>query len=208
MTTNKLDVDEEEDIDGEILSDQDEDLDGEDTDTDALITGEDDEELIEGEIGVDEELVEGEIVEEELIEGDDEMMSVAQGAPSTPVQVQLFMSQPPVVGAEARIMMEITTAADAPKVNASLELPPGVKVVSGDTSWEGSLDAGESAKFSATIVFEQPGEYTISGIALAPINQDMVYGDQADVFLTIGMDSSHFGLESGGDAQLDTSTNP
>ena len=176
------------------------------------------EELVEGEelidceeLVKDEELIEGEeLVEgEELIEGEDEMLGTSGNAPSTPLQVKLYMSQPPVVGEEAEILVEVMMVVDdAPEVTAQVELPPGVELVSGETSWTGSLNAGESAEFSATIVFTEPDEYGISAIALAPINPDVVYGGDDAVFLTVGVDSSHFGLESGSDPQVESGTDP
>jgi hypothetical protein len=148
----------------------------------------------------------GEVLTEET--GDELPPATADGAPSTPVHVQLFMSQPPAVGEQAEIVMEVRTVEDAPEVTAEIELPPGVEVVSGETSWTGSLRAGEAIEFSAAIVFTEPGEYGISAVALAPINPDMIYGDNAAVFLTVGEDGSSFGLESGSDPQLDVSENP
>jgi hypothetical protein len=176
----------------------------------------DGEELVEDDEGAlieDEELIEsdtGALVDSEApIEDDDGDLITPGDSPSTPLLVKLTMSRPPAVGDEAGIVVEVMmNLDDAPAVTARVDLPPGVKLVSGATTWEGSLKAGESIRFAATVVFAEPGEYRVSATALAPINPDMIYGDDDAVFLTVGEDASHFGLESGDNAQVESSSGP
>lgn len=129
-------------------------------------------------------------------------------APSTPIIVGLSMSKAPKLHEEVEVTLKVQAYSDAPGTTADIELPPGVRLVSGVPHWEGEVKPGRPVQLTVRVVFTREGEYTIRGRALRPVNPDMTWGDADYVYLTVRQDSGFFGFESGGDSQLTASPVP
>ena len=123
--------------------------------------------------------------------------AMAPAAPSTPLQVTLTMTEPPQLGELAPLTLTVQSAFDAPNTEVMFELPEGVSMVSGELSWSGDLAANEMLVLAATLRFSEPGEYTLRGQALQPVNEDMIWSGDDYIYLTITPDESFFGLASG-----------
>lgn len=117
--------------------------------------------------------------------------------PSTPIQVRLLASKAPRVNEAINISFEIYAAREAAGIEARLELPEGVMVLSGAPTAQLDLAAEQRAEVKASIVFTKPGEYSITGRALKKVDANMVWGDMDSLFFTVGEDAGFVGFESG-----------
>jgi hypothetical protein len=97
---------------------------------------------------------------------------------------------------------------DAPDTSIALELPPGVELVAGETQWQTDLVAGVPFEQPLTINFTEVGEYAIRAVATKVVNEDMIWGDDAYIYLTVREDGGSFGYESGGNTELQGSVTP
>jgi hypothetical protein len=82
-----------------------------------------------------------------------------------------------------------------------LELPESAQLVSGQASLVADLAANVPINFSADVVFNNPGDYAIFCRALRTVSDDEVWGDLAELYLTVGDQFSELGF-----AESDTLT--
>jgi hypothetical protein len=127
-----------------------------------------------------------------------------QGAPSTPIIVELRMCKAPKVNEEVEVVLEIRAFEDAPGTTAHIELPPEARLLGGHLHWEGQVKPGSPVQLTIRIAFTEEGEYAIEGKALRPVTEGMVWGDADYVYLTVKRDTGFFGFESGDESQLTT----
>ena len=128
----------------------------------------------------------------------------SEQAPSTPILVHLTMPYAPKLDEVVEVSLEIVAYQDAPGTEAEIRVPAGARLVSGNPRWEGDVKAGSPVSLNVTIKFTQEGEYSLSGVALRPVNADMVWGDDDWVYLTVRRDAGFFGSESGSNPQVTT----
>ena len=86
-------------------------------------------------------------------------------APSSPMTINLYVSpftEPQGLGSEANLKIEIASIEDASNVTAKINLPEGLSLVSGNLTWNGTLQANVSSSFDARIKATKLGNWTIS----------------------------------------------
>ena len=99
-----------------------------------------------------------------------EVLAGEAGMPLPPLSVDLKLSDLPGVGKPTQLTATVNAVADAPGTTVLINLPNGARQVSGDLAWQGDLKAGQSATFSATILFEREDEFEITASAQSPID--------------------------------------
>ncbi len=126
---------------------------------------------------------------------------------STPITIQFVMERAPKLNEPVAVTVTVKTARDAPTTTAALELHASAQLVSGTASYKGELKRDQPVQFEGVIKFTAEGNYTVNARARCVINQGMVWGDLATIYLHVGRDASYFGFESapsslepGGDA--------
>jgi hypothetical protein len=113
---------------------------------------------------------------------------------STPIQANLSIDHVPLVGEEATLTCDISSILDAPGTTAVIELPSEAQLVSGVTNWQGDLLAGETVQIKAVVVFNSPSEVAIFCRALKVVDESEVWGDLAELYLSISQADSQAGF--------------
>jgi len=106
------------------------------------------------------------------------------------------MAKVPLLNEEVEITFTFSSALDAPGTTATILLPSGVTLVSGDLEWTGDLEAGDLQTLEAVIQFTQEGNRTIEGKALRTLEGGDSWGDAAYIYLYVSEKSSHVGFDT------------
>jgi len=113
--------------------------------------------------------------------------------PSSPIKVELSISELPVLNEPVALTCDVTSCNDASNSTAQIKLSDGASLISGNLEWQGNLEANIPVSFSAQIVFERTGHQTIEAIASHVIDDKNGWGDLDVIYLDIGIESSTFG---------------
>jgi hypothetical protein len=113
---------------------------------------------------------------------------------STPITVQLIISTAPRLNEQADLTFTITSVKDAPNTTATITLPEGTDLISGDLEWIGDLIAYEPHTMQATIMFVTNGNKTLEAKALCDIGNGDVWGDAAYIYLNTMIEAGHNGF--------------
>ncbi|GEM_PF-2597795 len=83
--------------------------------------------------------------------------------PREPVVIQSHLSipNPPSLGKTAELIFTMTALADANLIQASVRMPPELKIISGNLEWSGNLAKGETLELKAVIKATSVGKWTI-----------------------------------------------
>jgi len=109
----------------------------------------------------------------------------ASGDASTPLQITLSLARTPQLGAEVDATLTIRTARAVPQVTATLMLPEGVTVISGETTWQGDLDAEQSVTLQSRLRFTTGGNLELSGHTRHEFENGDVWADLATIYLNL-----------------------
>ena len=113
-------------------------------------------------------------------------------APSSPMKMNLFISQPPVMGETAEIVAVIrwipTNIPPMEDTTAQIILPDGFELLEGDLKWEGELQ--KEVNFSITIRAIKVGNWTIEGLARSPPTGETFSGGRDFIYISVGKHNS------------------
>jgi hypothetical protein len=115
-------------------------------------------------------------------------------APASPLTATLAMPVVPGVNQPALLIINVGTVVDAPNMTATLSLPDGAEVIEGETSWEVSLNTGQTATFTTTIQFGQTGEQEIYVYLQQPIDANNTHLGEGALVVTIGEQAGETGF--------------
>ncbi|MBX7234579.1 MAG: hypothetical protein K1X65_09365 [Caldilineales bacterium] len=119
-----------------------------------------------------------------------------------PVQISLNPTAYPGLGQPTTVVATLLAVADMANVIADLELPAGATLIDGQTQWSGSLRAAEPTTFSATIVFNQVGNWGVRGRVLATESADVSYSNVSYAYFNVDPEIGAAGLDKvGGDSR-------
>jgi hypothetical protein len=91
------------------------------------------------------------------------------------------------------LTLTITATSDASDITAAINLPGGATLLSGESTWQGELQAGQSQTLNVEIVFHAEGDWPLEGKALSPQPNGDVWGDASYIYLHVAEDASHLG---------------
>ena len=126
-----------------------------------------------------------------------EVKGSVESAPSntsTPITVKLIISTAPRVNEQAELTFIISSVLDAPNTKATITLPDGTDLISGDLQWVGDLRANEPQTMKTTIMFTTEGNKTLEAKALCDIGNGDVWGDSAYIYLNTTEESGQVGF--------------
>ncbi|HSH00901.1 MAG TPA: hypothetical protein VLL52_00190 [Anaerolineae bacterium] len=124
----------------------------------------------------------------------DPIFGVSGDGPQTPITSQLVLSHPPRLEETAELTYTVTTAIQTDNTTIQILLPPGAYLLSGETTWQGTLTPEEAVTLQAIISFAQEGNWTIEAKALSPQENGDVWGDSAYIYLYTSDELSHEGF--------------
>jgi hypothetical protein len=131
--------------------------------------------------------------------------------PSSPLSVDLTMERAPRLNETVVVTCTVKSLGyDAPDTTASINLPEGVVLVSGNIDWHGDLNADIPIEFSAVIKFTEEGKWIISAVANHVFSETRWWRDHGYVMLTVNRESGKFGWDDqpGNPAVRDTTYQP
>lgn len=73
----------------------------------------------------------------------------------------ISVSPDPVIGQTATLHVEVMSRRDEPNTTILIDLPPGVKLMKGDLTWEGSLTADQSQSYEVAICVLYEGDWNV-----------------------------------------------
>lgn len=119
------------------------------------------------------------------------------GAPSSPIKIDLSMSQPPSLEETAEITIFLTYLTEIkenlPNVSMKIILPEGLELVEGNPIWEGEIE--NNISYSIIVKSIEVGNWTIEGNARAPPEGETYFGGRGFIYLTITENSAWINKE-------------
>ena len=85
--------------------------------------------------------------------------------PSPPIELTLTLQNDPVVGGHAVLNLHAKVLVQAANVKIQYTIPSGLRIVSGSTTFQGPMDAGETKDLQVTILIPDDKSYDILGTA-------------------------------------------
>jgi hypothetical protein len=116
--------------------------------------------------------------------------------PNTPISATLRIDHLPTLGEPAKVDCIVSSKLDAPGTQVQIELPSDAKLLKGNLGWEGDILTGDSITVTATIAFSSIGNKGIFCRALRSLDDNNVWGDLAELYLSIGQEGSTLGFPS------------
>lgn len=131
-------------------------------------------------LGCTTSLRESEPIEEEL-----------EIVPSTPISVKLDIPafvETLKLGSEMDLVVTVSSldGNSYDGTTAQIDLPDGITLIGGDTSWVGDLE--NPADLNARVKFEEVGNWTVTASAKYIITEDTWLGDSAQVCFSVSED--------------------
>jgi hypothetical protein len=118
---------------------------------------------------------------------------------NVPVHIAVNIDRAPRINETANVRWNVSSDEEMPQVNAFLELPSGVQLVSGIVDWQGSLSAGDSKQLLATIKVVKEGILGIQAVVRTePDENGDSWSDVDYVYLTVTASESKIGLPTEG----------
>lgn len=111
-----------------------------------------------------------------------------------PVEVSLRFSQPPTLGSTPELILEFKPKLDVPTVEATIELPPQIELLSGELAWHGSMKINEIRMISVSVRIAEPGEYTVSA-RLRLTGKGFEYGKSTRLNMVVSKEGTRWGPE-------------
>jgi hypothetical protein len=100
-------------------------------------------------------------------------------SPRFPLRItEVSISPPPAVGEIAVLRIEVMSSEDEPDALIRVLLPVGIRLVKGQTTWNGSLEADTPKVHELAICVLYEGEWKIDIDTRAYQSEDSSYGDE------------------------------
>ena len=113
---------------------------------------------------------------------------------STPITVKLILSKAPRLNELAELTFIISSIKNAHDTKATITIPDGTVLISGDLEWVGNLDANIPKTMKATIKFVTEGNKTLEAKALYELGNGDIWGDVAYIYLYTSIEAGHVGF--------------
>lgn len=84
--------------------------------------------------------------------------------------LQLSLQQTPLSGGQSRLMMIAKANVDIGHVDLSLELPPGLSLLEGESEWEGALKKGDIKQIEWLVQSPNQAPHQITGKAVIELS--------------------------------------
>jgi hypothetical protein len=104
---------------------------------------------------------------------------------SSPLDVQIAVKGEPIVNATVDLSVTISTQEQADNLDFSLSLSPGLELITGSPSWQGSLQKDESIVLSFSIKVLREGDWPLAVYAFNSYTpgSETGFGDGETIYL-------------------------
>jgi len=110
--------------------------------------------------------------------------------PSSPIQVDLSISNAPALNEMAELTCTVTSSYDAPNVTAEIILDYGLELVAGDLVWKGGVIKDTPIQFRVTLKPLKLGNWVIQAKAGYSPYEGAYYTDGGGLYISVGEDSA------------------
>jgi hypothetical protein len=131
-----------------------------------------------------------------------------QGDDQSLISAKLTVSQTPALNQPVTLTCSVESLYTAPGTSVTFELPQGVQVLQGTTTWRGNLKAGKEVTVSLQIAFRQAGNSALFCQVLNKVDEKETWGARAALYFKIGQTSSQQGFDILPASQRDQNTLP
>jgi hypothetical protein len=119
------------------------------------------------------------------------LLLLAACAPHAPIRITDVSVHPdPLIGRTATAQIEITSSRDEQDVTIAVTLPDGVKLMSGELEWKGSLKANQSQTYEFALCVLYPGDWELYIRTYSLITPNNAYGDTETLHLITTTDTA------------------
>lgn len=117
----------------------------------------------------------------------------ASQSTSSPLTVSLKLNKAPKLSEPTAIECTIRSSILLPHTKAKIQLPEAAVFVSGDTSWQGTINPDSTIRLAAILKFVKEGNWVIRAFTRHDIDADSWWGDAKEVHLYVGKNFGKFG---------------
>lgn len=103
--------------------------------------------------------------------------------------VDASISPDPVIGQTATLHVEVMSTKDEPDTTIQIDLPPGIKLMTGELLWEGSLTANQSQSHEIAICVLYEGDWRLNIETYSLIPPNSGYEDSETLHLITTADT-------------------
>ncbi len=125
--------------------------------------------------------------------------------PSTPISVHVKIPRLPALNSVVDVSIVVQSILDVPNTEVKLNLPDGISLVSGKSTWNVNLKENVPTTLSAKIKVIKNGNWEIEAAAKKIIDKDSSWGDIDVAYLNVNnaMTTSQFDTPKSGSLVLD-----
>jgi hypothetical protein len=109
-----------------------------------------------------------------------------------PIEITKITVEPkPLIGEVATVRFEFMSTENEPNTTLQIYLQDGVKLVSGNLLWQGSLNSNQVQAHEVSICTQFEGTWEVSAIVWSELATGGSYSDMDGVFLEVLSDVAH-----------------
>ncbi|MBK6645082.1 MAG: hypothetical protein IPG44_04905 [Anaerolineales bacterium] len=124
-------------------------------------------------------------------------LTACERPPEAPLQITDISVHPdPVIGQTATLRVEVTSPDDEKDVTLIVTLPDGVKLMSGELEWNGSLIAGQPQIYEFALCVLYEGDWRLHISTYSTLTPTSSYGDSETLHLIATIDTAQVVLGS------------
>jgi hypothetical protein len=109
-----------------------------------------------------------------------------------PIEITKITVEPkPLIGEVATVRFEFMSTENEPNTTLQIYLQDGVKLVSGNLLWQGSLNSNQVQAHEVSICTQFEGTWEVSAIVWSELATGGSYSDMDGVFLEVSENTAH-----------------
>lgn len=110
---------------------------------------------------------------------------------SSPLSLEAEIYPAPLVGSEVILHIEmLAKGQDLPNTTLTVELPDGIELVDGETTWQGDLVSDNITSFNLIIKVREVGEWVIAAHAFSDLGNGNGFGNGRELYVTSTLNSA------------------
>lgn len=110
---------------------------------------------------------------------------------SSPLSLDAEIYPAPLVGSEVTLHIEmLAKGQDLPNTTLTVELPEGIELIDGETTWQGDLVSDNIISFDLIIKVREAGEWVIATYAFSDLGNGNGFGNGRELYVTSTLNSA------------------
>lgn len=113
---------------------------------------------------------------------------------NSPIILELTIDKAPKLFEKVLVKSLVKCCETLHNVKIKIELPVSAFIISGDTTWQGTINKDTIITLATTIMFVKEGNWIIRSFARYDIDKSSWWGDAKEIYLYVGKEFSKFGF--------------